>query len=76
MTSKYLTGQTLRQGYIYRIIQKQSRRAGGQHIGLLSQQPWKTVGGGNVDSKVVDDAGHEYQRNLQSRFPVRNFAND
>lgn len=32
-----------------------------QDIGFYPDYSWKTVGGGDVDSKMSDDAGHEYQ---------------
>lgn len=46
-----------------------------QHIGLYPNYPWKTVGGGNVSSKVADDAGHEYQAKYTISVSGTQFAN-
>ncbi len=46
-----------------------------QVVGFYPNQPWKTVAGGNVNAKVADDAGHEYQAKFTISVSGAGFAN-
>ena len=49
-------------GHCYIELYKAGSRGGiiSQNIGFYPNTSWKSVGGGNITSKIVDDAGHEY----------------
>lgn len=49
-------------GHCYIELYKAGRGGGiiSQNIGFYPNTSWKAVGGGNITSKIVDDAGHEY----------------
>lgn len=45
-----------------------------QEIGFYPDHSWKTVGGGNIPSKIVDDGGHEYQAKYTISVTPAQFA--